>query len=117
MMSPFTVPPVNVYRGDDLEFPLYVFREQGEVMNLAGWEWACQWRVTPDATEFLELAVDSAEAVEGLIRIAATEEQTVAMGRSGVWDLEGRREVDGDVEVKTFLRGRTVWSEDVTRNV
>jgi hypothetical protein len=112
-MSPFTVPPVNVYAGDDVSTE-YVFKENNDPLDLSDWTFTAQWRADVDASTALDLDVDDSDAAEGFVRVVISDETSAAMGQNGVWDLEGRRGNDGE-EVRTFLVGRTVWRKDVTR--
>lgn len=107
-----TAPPINVYAGDTLNFPEYVFEASNDVpVDLSAWTWRCMWRRYPTSAEEITLTVDDSDAATGVIRISATPEQTTAMGYAGVWDLEG---TSGD-EIQTWLTGTTVYSLDVTR--
>lgn len=105
------VPDVPVYAGDSLTFPAYVFTSSGDPVDLSGWVLTAQWRRNPGSSTVIELTVDASEAGVGRVLLSATPVQTRQMGTAGVFDLQGV--LAG--EVKTWLRGSTVWLEDVTR--
>lgn len=110
-MSPATVPNVEVYAGDSVSFGTYRFLEDGVALNLSGYTFEASWRSEPSDATAVVLAVDSSGAASGVIVVSATAAQSRAMGRSGVWDLQGT----AGAEVRTFVFGRTSWVEDVTR--
>jgi hypothetical protein len=112
MAQPFEVPSVAVYAGDSLEFPTYQVLDSDKVaVDLSSWTWRAQWRRNPMSSTFIELTIDDSDAADGKIYISATPEQTTEMGSSGVWDLQGTKAG----EVETWLRGPTVYTQDVTR--
>lgn len=112
---PVTVPNITIYAGDDTLWPVYVLKSDVDTpinLEVAGWsDWAAQWRPREDSTEAVDLVVDDTRADEGIIQISATSEQTQAMGVAGVWDLQAVN----DGKVKTWLRGKTKYTKDVTR--
>lgn len=113
---PVTVDTVEVYAGDTVDWPTYTLKtSDGTIRNLVaeGWtNWAAQWRPTPDATSDVVLDLDESRLSEGIIRITASAVDTRAMQANGVWDIQAER----NGEVKTFLRGKTKWVQDVTRS-
>lgn len=112
MTMPTTVPDVDVYAGDTLEFPTYTITDDADApLNLSGWTFTAMWRPHPSSETVLPLTVDASSAATGVLRISATAIQTRTMARSGVWDLEG---VQGST-VRTFLTGATKYVQDVSR--
>jgi hypothetical protein len=112
MANPFVAPPVTVYAGDTLIFPVYQICDSEEVpVDLSAWTWRAHWRKSPTSSDFIELNVDSSDSATGIFRLSATPEQTTAMNGDGVWDLEGTQ----GLVVDTPLAGSTVFRKDVTR--
>jgi len=112
MAEPLVVStPVPVYAGDTTPFFSYTFANGGVPDDMSAWTWQAQWRLKPAAENFLTLDVDASLAATGVISISASAATTAQMTGSGVWDLQGTR---GD-EVRTWLRGTTVFTRDVTR--
>lgn len=115
-----TVPqanPVEVYAGDTLSFPTYRFTETIDGVttpeDLTAWiGWTAQWRVNEYSVDAITLAVDITEGANGILTLTATAEQTDAMGTGGMWDVQATHPEAG---VRTFLRGTTTWTKDVTR--
>lgn len=113
-MLPVEVPSVDVYAGDTCVFPTYTFKEAGVATDLvdAGWgNWTATWRRKISADEAISLRVDVSQASVGLIAITASSEMTRQMDGAGVWDLQAER----TDEIRTFLRGVTTYTKDVTR--
>lgn len=108
---------VPIYAGDTEHFPAYAILTGAGAprdLNAEGWiNWACQWRPTDSATEAIELSVDTTNTDSGIIQISASAEQTRQMGGDGVWDVQAQ---DSTGRVKTWFRGKTKWTRDVTRN-
>jgi hypothetical protein len=73
--------------------------------------WAAQWRTAANADEAITLTVDATDAATGVLLISATSAQTRAMGANGVFDIQA-----STPEVRTFVRGKTKWTLDVTRD-
>lgn len=114
---PVTVDPVEVYAGDTVTWPTYTFKMSDKVTprNLAaeGWtNWTVQWRPTPDSPSEVTLNFDGSRLSEGIILISASPLNTRLMKSNGVWDIQAER----NGQVKTFLRGKTKWVQDVTRS-
>jgi hypothetical protein len=112
---PADVPTVKVYAGDTNLWPVYVIKDlDNNPRNLVaeGWtDWQAQWRVDDTDTNALPLVVDVSRTDEGMLMIYATPEVSRAMGSNGIWDIQAVN----DEQVKTWLRGKTKWVEDVTR--
>lgn len=114
-MTPAEVPAVPVYAGDTCVFPSYTFRAGSTALDLVdeGWtDWTATWRRRASSEESIPLTVDLSQAAAGTISISASAAQTRAMGDAGVWDLQAER----PGEVRTFLRGSTLWLLDVSRD-
>lgn len=83
-----------------------------EPEDLTGWaDWKCQWRAAETSTDSVELVVN-VDATEGTITVSATPAQTRAMGKDGVADVQAVK----DSDVRTFIRFRTDWKRDITRD-
>ena len=112
MPFPSRVPPVQIYEGDDIDWPTYTFTENGLPIDLSSYTWAAQWRVTPDATDSITLTLDTGELALGKIGVSATASQTAQMtAQNGVWDLQSTKAG----VVRTWVFGATVSQKDVTR--
>lgn len=106
------VAAVSIYAGDDIVFPTYTFLSGEDPLDLSTWtDWAAQWRPTLTSDTVLDLDVDTSELATGIVTVSVDAETTRTMGQSGVWDLQAT--LSGDV--RTWLRGRTIWMNDVTR--
>jgi hypothetical protein len=109
------VPVVAIYSGDTAIWPTYTFTDDSQQpRNLVaeGWgSWEAQWRPKADADTEITLVVDDSNAASGVIKISSGPVNTALMGGNGVWDLQA---VNGGT-VKTWVRGKTKWTEDVTR--
>lgn len=114
-MYPTEVPIVNIYAGDDVQFPVFRLMEgtpPAPVDLSAYTNWAAEWRSDPNSETKLLLVVDTAELAAGKITITADHTVTNAMNGSGWWDVQA--ELGGNI--RTFLLGRTSWTKDVTRD-
>lgn len=105
----------SIYAGDDWSAAFAFSSDVGGTLtpeDLAGWtDWEAQWRPYPSAGEIIALAV----TVDGhQVTITATAAQTHAMSasRTGVFDVQA---VAADGRVRTFVRGSTTQTPDVTR--
>jgi hypothetical protein len=109
------VPTVEIYAGDTAIWPVYTFKDDdGNPRNLVqeGWgSWEAQWRPKADSDMLINLVIDDSQANVGIIKVVAGSTKTVQMGGNGVWDLQA---VNGST-VKTWVRGKTKWIQDVTR--
>jgi hypothetical protein len=110
------VPTVNIYAGDTTVWPTYTFTDEAQqprdLVN-EGWSfWTAQWRPKADAATFIDLVVDASQASTGVVKISASSIDTALMGGNGVWDLQAI----SNGAVKTWVRGKTKWTEDVTRD-
>ena len=111
-MFPTLVPAVLVYAGDTITFPTYTITDSaGTPVDLSAWTWRAQWRYVATADVAVELDVDDSQAADGIIKISADSTDSRAMGRDGVWDLQGTQ----GSTVQTWIYGPTEWVEDVTR--
>lgn len=107
-----TVSSVAIYQGDRKVFPTYTFKIDTVPYDFvdAGYtDWACTWESRSGVR--IDLDVSTSEPELGLIRIIADTEATSAMTESGSWDVQAI--IDG--EPRTWLRGRTSFTPDVTR--
>lgn len=112
MPVPVYATKIEVYAGDSWS-QSFVFKVGDTPEDLTGWgSWECQWRPSEASSTAVDLTVDTSSADEGVITISATPEQTRAMGRDGLADVQA---VDG-ADVRTFIRFRTVWRRDLTRD-
>lgn len=110
--EPLKVPNVKVYGGDTVVFPTYTLLEaDGTPVDLTGWVFTASWRRTPRSSVSIPLLVEIADPTSGLIKITASSSNTVAMGASGVWDVQGM--LDG--VTRTVVYGKTEYIRDVTR--
>lgn len=113
---PTLIEPVEIYAGDTAQWPTFTMKNSDlQPINLVaeGWtDWEAQWRPTIDSDSEMTLQVDTSRAQFGEIAITASATQTRTMGASGVWDLQAKR----GAEVKTWVRGKTKYTKDVTRN-
>lgn len=112
--TPVTVPDWRVYAGDTTTRTITLTDTGGAPVDLAGWEeWRACWRPYPSSRTMVDLPVDASRASEGVVVVSVPTEASAVGGglRSGVWDLQARR---GEV-VRTWVRGRIIWEEDVTR--
>jgi len=106
------VPSVAIYQGDRKVFPTYTFKVDTVPYDFvdAGYtDWACTWESRSGAR--IDLDVSTSEPELGLIRIIADTDVTTAMTESGSWDVQAI--IDG--EPRTWLRGSTSFTPDVTR--
>jgi hypothetical protein len=112
MSFPVEIPALPIYRGDTFS-QTFVIKVAGEILDLVadGWtDWVSSWRPFPDADEVIVLVVDDSLANVSSLTVSASASDTRLMGRAGVWDLQASR----GVEVRTWLRGSTLWERDVT---
>jgi len=80
--------------------------------DLSEWsDWSAQWRVTDSAMSEITLTVDATGAADGVLVLSASEAQTRAMAGNGVFDIQA-----ATPRVRTFLRAKTHWKQDVTRD-
>ncbi len=108
---PVASPPTPVYAGDTLTIE-YRFRDDTDTpVDLTAWTFTAQWRAAPSEATSVPFTVDQTNRSTGVIVLTMSATQTAAMGRSGVFDLQG---VNGSV-VRTFVSGSTVYTPDVTR--
>ena len=107
MLPPKMTAPWELYAGDESSIaPL--FTTDGttpEVLPLTGWQ--ATWRSYAGSTDSVAIAVDATNAASGILVLSLTGAQTAAMTAAGVFDVQ-----NGD---RTYLRGETAWSLDVTR--
>ena len=115
MPFPVSVPDITMYAGDTFVSPSYTM-ETGTPLapiNLvsAGWtSWTCQWRRNQTDDDYIAFTVDTTQAASGIISFTATPTQTRSMW-NGVWDLQATN----GATVRTWIRGKLVYVEDVTR--
>lgn len=111
---PVSVPDWRVYAGDTTARTITLTDTDGAPVDLTGWEeWRASWRPYPSSSTMVDLPVDASRVSEGVVVVSVPTEASAVGGglRSGVWDMQARR---GEV-VRTWVRGRIVWEEDVTR--
>jgi hypothetical protein len=113
---PVTVDTVEVYAGDTITWPTYTLKTSNGVARdlvAEGWtDWAVQWRATPESPSEVTLDFDGSRLAEGILLVSASPLNTRNMQSAGVWDIQAER----NGEVRTFLRGKTKWVQDVTRS-
>lgn len=114
MPGPGILPADQIYAGDDWSRILTIKQDDAAVdLVAAGWTaWTAQWRTDPGTASKIDLSVDDSAAASGQITVSLTGAQTESMGGNGVWDLQA---TDSDGNTVTWLRGATVWTQDVTR--
>lgn len=112
MPYPIPIPATSVYAGDAVVIAAFTLKEDTVPVNFTTWTLECQWRTRAGSSEFIPLAIDLTDAATGRLIISATAEQTREMAQSGVWDLQGTQ---GSTP-RTFVRGSTVYTGDVTRS-
>ena len=104
----------QLYAGDPSVLSMHL-KIDGVPANLSEYsDWKCQWRTSSSSEKAVDIFVDDSEKASGKIRLYITPEQTsVDNGpvRTGVWDVQAML----DNEPRTFLRGTTQWTRDVTR--
>lgn len=112
-MVPARIEAWRIYAGDDAQVTL-TLTVDGVPADLSGWgEWRAAWRVRPGVGVPVELVVDVSRVSEGVVVVRVPGALSAVDGgvvRSGVWDLQARREG----ETKTFVRGSVEWVGDVT---
>lgn len=103
---------LDVYAGDTWS-QAFVFKVGDDPEDLSAWtDWESEWRPVDTSTTEIALTVDASDAVNGVIVVSATPEQSRAMGANGVFDIQA---VQGST-VRTFIRAATKWKLDVTRD-
>jgi hypothetical protein len=117
MSFPVSVPDITVYAGDTFSSPVYVL---GTMVNnvftpydlvAEGWtNWKAQWRANANDPSFVELTVDTSDATSGAISWTMGADATRSLW-NGVWDIQAVQ----SGTVRTWLRGKTLFVEDVTR--
>ncbi len=114
-MAPVFVTPVSVYGGDNLRLE-YRFKTgtgaNDPGVDLSAWTFTAQWRPNRNSDAAIDFTVDQSNKDEGIIVLTMSGADTEAMGAGGIFDLHG---VNGS-EVRTFLQGKTTWTQDVTRD-
>jgi hypothetical protein len=99
------------YRGDTFATRLTFRHTDGTPVVLAG-TWRAQIRAEPsDAVELDHFDVDVTEQAAGVIMVALSAAQTLALPERTVWDLENI----GTTSVRTWLNGTLHLGGDVTR--
>ena len=107
--------PIAVYAGDTVVFPQIHFLQAdhaGYDFDDQGWSnWRAYWEGPVSGTKSkIPLEVDDSGSAEGRFIVTADAATTRAMRGNGTWDLQAER---GD-EVRTWLRGKTIYTKDVT---
>ena len=100
--------PWQIYAGDHAVLEVRVTNADGTPQDLTGLTWQAQWRTRADATDAQPIFLDTSQAAAGVLRLSLSAEQTRAMGRAGVFDVQ---QVGGP----TLVAGTTSWTQDVTR--
>lgn len=98
--------PLEVYAGDDFDVTV-AFYANGAPSVLAG-ELRAHVRPVSNPGEPEEFTV---ERTDNMVTLRLTREQT-RKDLSGKWDLEL---TTPDDKVRTLLRGKVAWMEDITR--
>lgn len=102
---------LEVYAGDRYTWRFRLSDADGP-LDLSDWSWRAMWRVRDTDRTVVELVVDDSQSNTGWVSIIVSPAASAKMSVNGVWDLEGTL-IDGDV--RTWLRGRTIGTQDVTR--
>lgn len=113
MLVPTHSSPIDVYAGDSWS-QTFTIKKGDDPEDLSSWtDWECQFRTTPDSAEKIILAVAVVgDPTEGTFMVSATPQQTRAMGKSGQLDVQATQ----GSTVRTFIRFKTRWKLDVTRD-
>lgn len=108
MTYPIVVPDLEVYAGDTFA-QSYVFKTNAVPIDLSAWSgWVAKWQPYQGGTS-ITLTVTTTGLAVGSIVVNATSAQTTAMGGPGLWDVSATN----NGSVRTFLRGKTHYTEDV----
>ena len=100
--------PLELYAGDHAVFAWRLADPAGS-LRLDDWDnWRCEWR---DGNLLEELDLDMSQAAAGIITLSIPAEQTRRMRGRGAWDIQS----DLGGIVRTWVRGTTTWTEDITR--
>ena len=100
--------PWGLYAGDPARLELTVRDTLGAPVDLSGRTWLAQWRESPSAPDAVPITADTTDAATGILVLSLTAEQTRAMTRGGVWDVQ-------HVGGSTLVYGTTTWRRDVSR--
>jgi hypothetical protein len=104
--------PVSIYQGDRKVFPPHAFKVGVTPYDFvaAGYtDWACTWESRSGVR--IDLDVSTSQPEIGVIRVIADTEATSVMTESGAWDVQAI--IDG--QPRTWFRGTTLFTADVTR--
>lgn len=101
--------PVQMYRGDDVEFPFKITHNGNELVY-TDYDWLCYWRNKENDTDKFEAVVTATSAT---LSVTFKKEDTANMSGDGVFDLQSTSKQTG--KVKTWAKVYTCFEEDVTR--
>jgi hypothetical protein len=112
---PVSVPDITMYAGDTFVSPSYIMKTGSPLapINLVteGWtNWTAQWRTNQVDPNYIAFTVDTTQASSGVISFTATATQSRSFW-NGVWDVQATN----GTEVRTWIRGKLNYVEDVTR--
>ena len=96
-------------RGDTVPIPLTFTDENGDPVDLSGFEFAAQVRHKPNIAEHWSFEINVDDAATGVLLVHPPTDPKVP-GR-GVWDL--KRHVAGE-QVSTLLTGRVTVFDSIT---
>lgn len=103
---------LDLYRGDSYAHTLTFLDGDEDPIDLSGRDYLAQIRPHATSTEILAtFTIDDANADTGVLVLHLDADETAALSRSGVWDLQ---ETIGEV-VTTILAGTATVTLDVTR--
>lgn len=110
---------LTLYAGDDVDFRLICTDNAGNPVDVSGGV-AAQVRLdrTLEGTALLDFETDLADAVDGIVMLSLTGDQTKSLitddsGKfTGVWDVQW---TSPDAEVRTLCQGKVECYADVTR--
>ena len=114
MSFPVELDARPVYRGDSVSWPFTIWADVvgGSPRDLSEWSgWVCQWRPYPDSVNVIDLTVVVVPLL-GMVTVTVSTEQSLSMGRSGVFDLQS----SGPTGVRTWVSSSTDYQKDVSRN-
>ena len=99
-----------LYQGDTYEHQVEFVDDNGDLLDMSGWLYEA---VIQDRNARHSMTIDSSNALDGLIILSLTAEETAAIGRQASWDLQ-RTSTDTPPIIETLLYGNVSTGRDVT---
>ena len=104
---------VSLKRGDTMRLLVELLDDTGAPVDVTGWSWLSQLRITPDDTDSVVIAVTVPDPPGGSVQLELDPAVTAALPIADyVFDLEA---TDGGGAVKTLIDGQLRVREDVSR--